>query len=359
MNELDTLFELPPFSLAAEEKERLLLPCFLELTGHHRKNCLPYAAMLDAMGYREEDCHSLSGLPFLPVGLFKKLALSSAADDLTRTITSSGTTGQAVSRVMIDGETAMRQRQALAVIASDFLGQRRLPMLIVDTPNVLRPPLSSSARGAGVMGFAVCASKRYFALREDMSLDVPAMEEFLSGLGGKPFFLFGFTFVVWKHFYEVLKNRNIKLDFSAGTLIHGGGWKKLADEAVPRERFHEALSETCGITRIFDYYGMAEQTGSVFMECEYGHLHCSNFSQVFVRRASDFSLCQAGEEGILQVLSVLPRSYPGHSLMTEDRGVLLGEDDCPCNRRGRYFTVPGRLPKAELRGCSDVYASAP
>jgi hypothetical protein len=258
---------------------------------------------------------------------------------------------------MIDGETAMLQRQALAVIASDFLGKSRLPMLIVDTPNVLRSPMSASARGAGVLGFAVCASKRVFALREDMSLDVPAIESFLAGLGGKPFFLFGFTFVVWKNFYEALRDQNLRFDFSAGTLIHGGGWKKLADEAVPRERFHEALTETCGIARIFDYYGMAEQTGSVFMECEYGHLHCSNFSQIFVRRASDFSLCGTGEEGILQVLSVLPRSYPGHSLITEDRGILLGEDDCPCTRRGRYFAVPGRLPKAELRGCSDVYGS--
>jgi hypothetical protein len=149
----------------------------------------------------------------------------------------------------------MLQRQALAVIASDFLGKSRLPMLIVDTPNVLRPSLSASARGAGVLGFAVCASKRVFALREDMSLDVQAIEEFLAGLNGKPFFLFGFTFVVWKNFYEALKNQKIRLDFSAGTLIHGGGWKKLADEAVPRERFHEALAETCDITRIFDYTG--------------------------------------------------------------------------------------------------------
>ena len=44
-----------------------------------------------------------------------------------------------------------------------------------------------------------------------------------------------------------------------------------------------------------------------------------------VRRASDFSLCETGEEGILQVQSILPESYPGHSLLTEDRGVLLGD----------------------------------
>lgn len=63
----------------------------------------------------------------------------------------------------------------------------------------------------------------------------------------------------------------------------------------------------------------------------------SAFSDLFVRRASDFSLCETGEEGILQVQSILPESYPGHSLLTEDWGVLLGEDGCPCRAAGQIF----------------------
>ena len=54
---------------------------------------------------------------------------------------------------------------------------------------------------------------------------------------------------------------------------------------------------------------------------------------------------------------MLPESYPGHSLLTEDEGVILGEDDCPCGRRGKYFKILGRLPQAEIRGCSDTYAA--
>lgn len=358
MTELEALFERPPFSLSAEEKERVLLPLFLDLNRRHSAACAPYGAMLNSVGYEEATCANLAKVPFLPVGLFKQMPLCSVPVEETRTISSSGTSGQNVSRVMIDGETALLQRQALVTIAADFLGRARLPMLILDTPDVLRPPLNGSARGAGVSGFSVCASRRHFALREDMSLDVPGVQAFLKELDGKPFFLFGFTFVIWRHFYEALKKQPVALDCSAGTLIHGGGWKKLADQAVSRERFHQALFEVCGLTGIHDYYGMAEQTGSVFMECGQGHLHCSNFSQIFIRRAADFSLCEVGEEGIVQVLSVLPRSYPGHSLLTEDRGVLLGEDDCPCGRKGRYFSVTGRLPKAELRGCSDVYGAA-
>jgi hypothetical protein len=61
-----------------------------------------------------------------------------------------------------------------------------------------------------------------------------------------------------------------------------------------------------------------------------------------------------GKEVVIQVLSCLPTSYPGHSLLTEDAGILLGVDNCPCGRLGKYFHVTGRLAQAEIRGCSDT-----
>ena len=99
---------------------------------------------------------------------------------------------------------------------------------------------------------------------------------------------------------------------------------------------------------------MAEQTGSIYMECEAGHLHASIFSDILIRNPKDFSCCPIGKKGIIQVLSPLATSYPGHSILTEDMGLILGIDDCPCGRKGKYFRIEGRIPKAEIRGCSDV-----
>ena len=79
-------------------------------------------------------------------------------------------------------------------------------------------------------------------------------------------------------------------------------------------------------------------------------MHASNFSDVIIRRPKDFKIANLGEAGIIQTLSVLPLSYPGHSLLTEDEGVLLGEDNCKCGRLGKYFRIFGRLKNAELRG---------
>jgi phenylacetate-coenzyme A ligase PaaK-like adenylate-forming protein len=140
-----------------------------------------------------------------------------------------------------------------------------------------------------------------------------------------------------------------------GIVIHGGGWKKMQDEAVDSAGFGEALRSVCGASRVHNYYGMVEQTGSIFMECEEGRLHCSVFSDVIVRRHRDFSPCQTGEDGLIQVISLLPGSYPGHSILTEDTGCVTGTDDCPCGRLGRTFIVRGRIARAEARGCSDTY----
>ena len=38
-----------------------------------------------------------------------------------------------------------------------------------------------------------------------------------------------------------------------------------------------------GIKNIHNYYGMIEQTGSIFLECEKGFFHPSIFSEVIIR----------------------------------------------------------------------------
>ena len=162
--------------------------------------------------------------------------------------------------------------------------------------------------------------------------------------------------MIYQHFIKEIEKRKLKIDLSNSVLIHGGGWKKVINEAVTSKEFKNKLNQLCGITSIHDYYGMVEQTGSIFMECEYGHMHASNLSDIIIRRPHDFSIADVGEAGIIQTLSILPTSYPGHSLLTEDEGILLGEDDCKCGRFGKYFKILGRVKNAELRGCSDTYA---
>lgn len=358
----EEILNIPPYSLDRTKKETILTQRLAELTRMHRENCPEYAAILKSIGFNEDKMSDYSELSFLPVRLFKELELKSVSkEDVVKTMTSSGTTGQAVSKIYLDRATSSGQQKALVKIVSSFTGSSRMPMLIIDCPSVIKNRAMFSARGAGILGFSMFGSDRQYALNDDMQLDMEAVEKFLEKHSGERILLFGFTFMIWQHFYRELvrlrEQMGKTLDLSNGILIHGGGWKKLVSEAVSQEKFKECLTNVCGLHDVHDYYGMVEQTGSIYMQCECGHLHASIFSDVIIRDPYDFRVLSQGEKGIIQVVSTIPESYPGHSLLTEDEGVLLGEDDCPCGRLGKYFTVTGRLQNAEIRGCSDTYAA--
>lgn len=357
----EELLEIAPYSLDKKEKRILLTKRLVELTKLHRSNCLEYASILKSIDFDEDKVEDYEQLPFLPVRLFKNLELKSVAkEDVVKTMTSSGTSGQAVSKIFLDRTTSSNQQKTMVKIVSNFTGSSRMPMIILDCPSVVKDRRMFSARGAGILGFSIFGAKKVYALDDDMKLDVEALKIFLDKYHGQKILLFGFTFIVWQHFYKEiarLKSEGVTFDLSQGILLHGGGWKKLENEAVSPEEFHRRLKDVCGIDSIHDYYGMVEQTGCIYMQCECGHLHASIFSDVIIRNPKDFAVCPKGQRGIIQVVSAIPESYPGHSLLTEDEGEILGEDDCPCGRKGKYFKIYGRLQNAEIRGCSDTYAA--
>ena len=112
------------------------------------------------------------------------------------------------------------------------------------------------------------------------------------------------------------------------------------------------MKSLLGLKQVYNYYGMIEQTGSVFLECEKGYFHCSIFSDIFIRN-SKLELSKIKEAGLIQSSFLRPLSYPGHNILTEDVGVMQGIDNCSCGRKGNTL-LQRRVPDAEPRGCSDV-----
>jgi hypothetical protein len=51
---------------------------------------------------------------------------------------------------------------------------------------------------------------------------------------------------------------------------------------------------------------------------------------------------------------LLPTSYPGHNILTEDVGEIIDRTKCNCALEGKRFLIHGRAERAEIRGCSDV-----
>lgn len=355
---IDKFHALAPYSLCKEEKQKLLLEELKELIKYHKEHCSKYANILDMQNVDVEACTCIGELPFIPVRVFKEIDLCSVdKDKIFKVMTSSGTSNQKSSKIYLDKENAILQQKVLLRLLGDFVGTKRLPMLVIDSPSVIKNRRMFSARGATIMGLDFAARKMIFALNDDMTLNCQVVEDFLRQYGDEKFLIFGFTFMVWKHLFDEIEENNYNFDLSKGFLLTGGGWKKLESDSVSRDFFKKRGESLCGLAHYVDHYSMAEQSGCIYAECEYGHLHASVYSDVIPRRPKDFSECEIGEEGILQVVSVLPHSYPGNSLLTEDVGKVLGVDDCPCGRKGKYIQIIGRIKNAEIRGCSDTYAS--
>lgn len=355
MFDIKDFFDIGPFSLKQNQKRNLLRKAFKSLTSFHYKNCIQYQYLLKMQHYRKNYLYEIHEIPFLPVRLFKKYELKSISDEnIIKTMTSSGTSGQEVSKIFLDKETSTNQIKVLSKIMSSFIGTKRIPLLIIDSKSVLKDRKLFSARGAGILGFSMLGRDVTFALDNDLNIDFETIRKFLDKHIGQEILLFGFTFIVWDLFYKKLLKSKEKINLEQATLLHGGGWKKLIEQSVSDINFKASLKKLTKIKNVHNYYGMVEQTGSIYVQCEEGHLHSSIYSDIIIRK-SDFSIAAHGEKGIIQTLSVLPSSYPGHSLLTEDEGVILGEDDCSCGRLGKYFQVYGRIKKAEIRGCSDTF----
>mgnify|MGYP003375978562 CR=1 FL=1 len=354
--QIDALLAAPPYGLAQAAKAARLVPVLDALTHHHRATCPAYRRLTDVLGAGAATATTLAEVPWLPVGLWKSHRLVSVPDDeITTTLTSSGTTGQVPSRVYLDHATARRQARALARVMTHVLGPRRVPMIIIDHRGVLQDRAAFSARGAGVLGMMTFGAQPLFALDGDLALDRAGLAEFLARHGDAPFLVFGFTYMVWAYFLEQV--RTAGLDLRNATLIHSGGWKMLAERAVDNATFRASLTEATGLTRIYNFYGMVEQIGSVFLEGDDGLLYPPAFADVIIRDPLTLAPAPIGTPGVIQTVSALPTSYPGHSVLTEDLGVIEHVDGGADGRLGHALRVLGRVPRAELRGCSDTHAA--
>ena len=347
-----SLFEHSPYALKKEQKERFLFEHLLVLHKHHLKHSKPFSNI--AKSFASLEPKSLEEFFPLPVRLFKEMELKST-DEVFKTMTSSGTTSAKLSKIFLDTQTAKLQTKALVYIMQEFLGKKRLPMLLVESQSIIKNRTKFSARAAGVLGLANFGRHHTYILDDDMKLKTDTLLEFLKRFSGERILIFGFTFMVWHYFYKALKKQNLQIDLSNAVLFHSGGWKKLANEAVSNEVFKTSFKELTGLERIHNFYGMVEQVGSIFVECEAGYLHAPNFADVLFRNPLTLQPTSKDEEGIIELISLLPHSYPGHVILSEDIGILRGEDDCLCGRNGKYFEVLGRVKKAEVRGCSDTF----
>jgi hypothetical protein len=307
----------------------------------------------------------ISDLPYLTVGVFKANPPLALVEDseIKRTLSSSATTGQVPSRVVLDAATARRMTKAIVKLIRDFIGPARRPYLVIDTPNNFSQQAELGARGAAVQSLGSFATEVVCCLQAghegDATLDLDRLVACAANWKDAEVLVYGFTYVIWTQFVQPLQRQGISLHLPNVRVLHSGGWKRLQQQAVTREVFNHSVASVlgCSVDRIVDYYGMVENVGVVYPDCVHGNKHVPAFADVIVRDPLTLQPVMAGQRGLIQVCSVLPMSFPGFLLLTEDMAEVIDYDGCPCGRRGISFRFTARVPKAEARGCGNLDSS--
>ncbi len=359
---IDRLLALPPYSLPPEEHQAALLGLLkdeLDYAGHRNPAVRNY---LEHWPVSVHSADKIADLPYLPVGLLKAQPPLSLAEphEIKRILASSSTTGQMPSRIALDSPTARRMTKGVVSITQDFIGSARRPYLVVDVSSSTAAGSELGARGAAIRGLQPFASEVTYCLKTDesgnLTLDLDQLRRFAQARRSEQVLVYGFTYILWKHLVKPLLEADISLKMPGVHILHSGGWKLLQEEAVDKTSFNEGLSRVfgCSPDRVIDFYGMVENVGVIYPDCAEGNKHVPAFADVIVRDPLTLRPVRQGERGIVQVCSVLPTSFPGHLLLTEDIAEAVAYDGCRCGRRGTSFRFVGRVPKAEIRGCGNI-----
>ena len=355
MNIAQNFLNINPYSLKKKDKLKKFLNYINKLTVHHYKNCEIYGKIIKNLKFKIKKKNKLENFPMLPVRIFKKHDLQSfPRNKIIKKLVSSGTSGQKLSKIYLDKENARNQTIVLKKITETILGNQRLPMLIIDKDPSILDRSVFNAKAVAIYGFSIFGRNYCYLLDKEGNVDYKKLNEFLKRYSHDIFFIFGFTSLIFENLIKKLSTKLICSNFQNGILLHGGGWKKLDKLKINNNNFRKKLFSKIKLKKIYNYYGLVEQTGSIFIESnECGYFHTSVYSDILIRN-NNFEIARKGKRGLIQLFSLLPSSYPGHNILTEDIGEIVGEDNCKCGKKGKYFLVHGRAKEAEIRGCSDV-----
>ncbi len=360
--QIDSLLAAATFSLEPDAHHAMLLALLREELEYAAEQNPRFANYLHAWPIDYRTAVSIADLPYLPAAAFKAdppLMLAHPGS-IIRTLASSATTGQTPSRVVLDAATSKRMVKGVTSIIKDFIGPKRRPYLVIDAPETLAAAGELGARGAAIQGLKPFSTEVVFCLKGaaggKFEIDESALLAFAERWGREEVLVYGFTFVVWQHFVLQLRDKGIRLSMPHVRLLHSGGWKRLQDQAVTRKTFNAGVAEVfgCDESRVVDFYGMVENVGVIYPDCEYGNKHAPAFAAVIVRDPLTLRPVEPGGHGLVQVCSALPTSFPGYLVLTNDIGEVMRYDGCPCGRRGITFRFVKRVPKVEVRGCGNI-----
>jgi len=356
---IDELLIQEPFT-KSHNSDSLFLAAMSQSLIFHYENSDIFKQYCIKKNFNPYDDFTLNEIPFIPSNIFKKLKLSSVdKNEIIKTVHSSSTTGKTPSTILIDKITSERQQKIIISILSNFIGKNRKSFLILESKNNVSTGDEMSSRSSAVRGLTPFMKNIEFILKNDLTLNFENMNK-LKFEDTIDHAIFGFTWILYLFIEKYQNDENIKELFSKlnkPLILHSGGWKKLQNIKISKTEFNQKVSDFFKTepNNVIDFYGLVEQLGTIYPDCEYGFKHVPNYSHIIIRDIHTLEPVENGNRGFIQILTPIPHSYPGVSILTDDIGKIVGVNSCKCGRQGICFKFLERLKTADLAGCGDTF----
>lgn len=360
---LDALFETPPFEYSPRTSRAFLAAMRAALAFQGARAPVLRGLYRD-QGFSPASVRSerdMRRVPFLSVAALKERDLTTLPyRRIALELKSSGTTGQR-SRTQLDRGSLLRVRRLIWRVfedigltdlerAHDYICFTYDPAVAKDLGTAWTDKLLAGFTRQGEVFYTFRWSREKKDFYNDVDGSVAALRRIeergsLARLIGFPAFALKLT-----EEYKKRYGRYPRLN-PGSSVVTGGGWKTLADEAVDKKVYRKILASNLGIPadNVRDLFGMVEH-GVPYVDCRLGCFHVPNYGRVIVRHPGTLAPLGYGEAGLLQFVTPYLASYPSVSVLSSDFGLLRKK--CSCGLPGPVLEIHGRAGVKKLKGCA-------
>jgi phenylacetate-coenzyme A ligase PaaK-like adenylate-forming protein len=360
---VDALFETGAFDYSPRTSKAFLaaMRAALDFQG---KRAPVLKALYKAEGFAPASLKTekdVARIPFLFVSALKERDLTTLPySRIALELKSSGTSGQR-SRMQLDRGSLMRvRRMAWKVFeglgltdldqAHDYICFTYDPDVAKDLGTAWTDKLLTSFTRKGEIFYTFRWSKAKNDFYFDIDGAVAAMKkcedaQSLVRLVGFPAFALKLTEEFKKRY-----GRYPRLN-PESSVVTGGGWKTLADEALDKKVYRRILADNLGVpvANVRDLFGMVEH-GVPYVDCRLGNFHVPNYGRIIARHPGTLEPLGYGKPGLLQFITPYLTSYPSLSVLSSDFGLV--RERCSCGLKGPVLEIHGRAGVKKLKGCA-------
>lgn len=306
------------------------LKCSLDVFNFQYCNNLTYRKFVDGCKISPAEVDSLIKIPFLPIDFYRSLVVKTNDFLEEKVFTSSGTTGELVSKHFVRDLSVYENSFLLSF--EKFYGIPEKYVFLALLPSYLERTGSSliymidkliNLSGESRSGFFLYDHEKL----RNLLLELKKEE--------KNVILIGVTYALLDFAKEY------QMDFPELIVMETGGMKGKRKEMV-RDEVHQILMPAFNVGSIHSEYGMTELLSQAYSK-DNGVFNCPQWMKVLIRDMYDpFQYCKVGATGGINVID-LANLDSCSFIATQDLGKASGEYS---------FEIVGRYDTSDIRGCN-------